>query len=307
MYRLKEAVVYFRKGEYTVLQHGKKRWSILDQDSSVFSYLSKNELIKDTDNEYVNFLITENLVTTVVEYPKDKFIKNRYYFENIQKGTSNSFQSNFNTMTVLILGLGGIGTVVLSNLIAMGVKNFILIDGDTVDVSNLNRQLFFDSEDIGKSKVEIVAQKALAIDSDINIKTLKCFIKTKHDIESLKHYKFDLLVNAADTPNNLISLILNNLKSFPFNFITSGVGLDSGMFSTIITAENHSIAAQYFTIDSGKEIFPILKASISPTNMLIGSFVSNEILKFYTHQIKEEASIHIFSFSDYSLEREFII
>lgn len=55
---------------------------------------------------------------------------------------------------MLILGVGGLGSVVLMNVLRLGVKKVIIVDYDVVDIHNLNRQILFSVEDIGKRKVD---------------------------------------------------------------------------------------------------------------------------------------------------------
>ena len=54
--------------------------------------------------------------------------------------------------TVLILGCGGVGTHAAWNLAALGVGKLVLLDCDAVELSNLNRQLLYDVNDIGKQR-----------------------------------------------------------------------------------------------------------------------------------------------------------
>jgi molybdopterin/thiamine biosynthesis adenylyltransferase len=58
----------------------------------------------------------------------------------------------------LLLGVGGLGSGVAVSLARLGVKKLILIDKDVVDPSNLNRQLLFSPQHVGKPKVEVAAE-----------------------------------------------------------------------------------------------------------------------------------------------------
>ena len=62
--------------------------------------------------------------------------------------------SKISQSRILILGCGGTGTHVAWNLAALGIRNFVLIDDDKVELSNLNRQLLYDLNDIGTYKVD---------------------------------------------------------------------------------------------------------------------------------------------------------
>lgn len=58
-------------------------------------------------------------------------------------------QDKLKNQTALILGVGGLGSVVMMNLLRLGIHKLILVDYDTVDIHNLNRQLMFTPGDVG--------------------------------------------------------------------------------------------------------------------------------------------------------------
>ena len=62
-------------------------------------------------------------------------------------------QDKLREQTVLILGVGGLGSVVLMNVLRLGVKKVIIVDYDVVDIHNLNRQIMYGVDDVGKGKV----------------------------------------------------------------------------------------------------------------------------------------------------------
>ena len=64
------------------------------------------------------------------------------------------------SQTAFILGVGGLGSVVMMNLLRLGIRKLILLDYDIVDIHNLNRQLMFSPGDIGQSKVESARKNA---------------------------------------------------------------------------------------------------------------------------------------------------
>lgn len=69
-------------------------------------------------------------------------------------------QNILSQQTVLILGVGGLGSIVMINMLRLGVKKLIIFDYDVVDTHNMNRQLMFGLEDIGKPKVESAIKNA---------------------------------------------------------------------------------------------------------------------------------------------------
>jgi molybdopterin/thiamine biosynthesis adenylyltransferase len=75
-----------------------------------------------------------------------------------QRVMKNFHQCSIEQQHAFILGVGGIGSSIAISLVRMGVDTIYLLDRDTVDASNLNRQILFSRFDVGKSKVEVAAQ-----------------------------------------------------------------------------------------------------------------------------------------------------
>ncbi|KAF9136095.1 E1 ubiquitin-activating protein uba2 [Mortierella sp. 14UC] len=98
---------------------------------------------------------------------------------------------------VLMVGAGGIGCELLKNLVMSGFKNIEVIDLDTIDLSNLNRQFLFQKQHIKKSKAHIAKASALAFNPNVNIVSRHQNIK---ELEfSVDWFKsFDLVMNALD-------------------------------------------------------------------------------------------------------------
>src|SRR5690606_1516859 len=74
---------------------------------------------------------------------------------------------------VLVVGVGGLGCPVALYLVSMGIGKITLVDGDKVDLSNLNRQILFSPKDIGKSKVEVAKRKLSLLNPEVKIKAVK--------------------------------------------------------------------------------------------------------------------------------------
>ncbi|MDG6900120.1 MAG: ThiF family adenylyltransferase [Nitrososphaerota archaeon] len=103
---------------------------------------------------------------------------------------------------VVIIGLGGAGSAVASSLAAAGVGELVLADNDVVQLSNLNRQMIYDENDLGKLKVERASLKLGMLNSDIRIYGHNSMISSAGDIEKLIDGA-NAFVLAADTPEEI--------------------------------------------------------------------------------------------------------
>ncbi len=98
--------------------------------------------------------------------------------------------------SVLVVGLGGLGVPVLQYLNAMGVGTLGLIDQDTVELANLQRQVIYSEEDIGQSKLAIALQKLKAQNSETTFHSYDSFLVRENALEIIDQY--DLVVDATD-------------------------------------------------------------------------------------------------------------
>ncbi|XP_034482542.1 SUMO-activating enzyme subunit 2 [Drosophila innubila] len=112
---------------------------------------------------------------------------------------------------VLVVGAGGIGCEVLKNLVLSGFTEIEIIDLDTIDLSNLNRQFLFHREHVGKSKARVARESALSFNPDANITAHHDSItSTDYGVSFFK--KFDVVLSALDNRaarNHVNRLCLN--------------------------------------------------------------------------------------------------
>lgn len=99
--------------------------------------------------------------------------------------------------TVLIVGMGGLGSPVAMYLAAAGVGHLILVDDDVVEISNLQRQLVHRETSVGDSKVESARQTLLALNSEVRITTVNQRVD-RALLERLISQPVDLVVDACD-------------------------------------------------------------------------------------------------------------
>ena len=117
--------------------------------------------------------------------------------ENIEK---------LHSKKVAIFGIGGVGSFVLEGLVRTGIQNFILVDKDEVDITNLNRQIIATHSTIGKPKVEVAKQRVLDINPNAKVEIYKEFFmpETKGILDS----SIDYIVDCVDTVTAKIELVV---------------------------------------------------------------------------------------------------
>ena len=120
------------------------------------------------------------------------------------------------TKSILILGMGGVGSFACEAIARSGINNIIIVDKDVVDITNINRQLIALHSTIGKSKVELMKEPILDINKNAVVTTYHQFYNfdTKDQIWD---NKIDFVIDCIDTITFKIDIIKECLsRKIPF-------------------------------------------------------------------------------------------
>ena len=109
---------------------------------------------------------------------------------------------------VAVFGLGGVGSFVCEGLARSGIGNFILVDFDKVDESNINRQLIATEKTIGKYKVDLMKERILEINPDANVEIYREFYAADSKIDIITE-DLSYAVDCVDTIMAKITIICN--------------------------------------------------------------------------------------------------
>ena len=104
---------------------------------------------------------------------------------------------------VLLIGAGGLGSPTALYLAAAGVGTLGLMDGDVVDLSNLQRQILHTTANVGRPKVESGTEMIRALNPDVNVIPLPTRITVDNVMDIIKDY--DLVVDGSDNSTRAIS------------------------------------------------------------------------------------------------------
>ena len=108
---------------------------------------------------------------------------------------------------LLVIGLGGVGSFAAEFLARAGVGNMTIVDGDVVDITNINRQLPALHSTVGKSKVELVGERLLDINPKLNLVQINEFLNPERMGEVIDSQKFNYILDCSDSVTPKITLI----------------------------------------------------------------------------------------------------
>ncbi|MDO4745545.1 MAG: tRNA threonylcarbamoyladenosine dehydratase [Bacillota bacterium] len=108
--------------------------------------------------------------------------------------------------SVIVLGIGGVGSYVVEGLARAGVGRIVLVDNDTVDITNINRQLPALHSTIGKSKAEVMAKRVKDINPSCDVEAIECFFMPE-TADDFDFSGFDYVVDAIDTVTGKLAII----------------------------------------------------------------------------------------------------
>lgn len=199
-------------------------------------------------------------------------------------------QKRLSEAKVLIVGCGALGSPVAMYLAGAGVGNLLVADFDTVDISNLHRQVFYCEHDVGKCKSSILSSNIRALNSEVKVKEFKGLVTPTY-LETIKN-EIDIIADCADNPATTYSL-QTFCKTNDIPLVIAGV-----------TGWNVQIFSYFPGSTSFDEIFPqpdensgMLPCSITgitgPTAALGASVQASEIIKRITGHAAAESFLFI--------------
>src|SRR5579863_1857734 len=180
---------------------------LLDEGGNIRSYVNifiGNDDIRDLDKEKTP--VSEDAVISIVPAiaggtpdPAPLFTKEelaRYDRHIIIPGFGMAAQQKLKTAKVLVIGSGGLGSPVLLYLAAAGVGTIGIVDFDVVDDSNLQRQVLFGVNEIGKPKVEAARRRLEALNPYIALKIYNTHLNSQNALDIIKDY--DVIADGTD-------------------------------------------------------------------------------------------------------------
>ena len=194
--------------------------------------------------------------------------------------------------TVLLIGAGGIGCAAATYLASSGVGHLVIADFDTVDASNLGRQVLYTPDDVGKRKVEVAAKRLGALNPDIRISAIT---------ERLQGEALEEAVASAD-------VVLDGCDNFATRFQVNDACVAAGR--RLISGAAIRLEGQMAVFGPDYETAPCYRCLyaeadesmdscagngvLSPVPGVIGTMMAVEALKYFAGIESDTSSLHLY-------------
>jgi molybdopterin/thiamine biosynthesis adenylyltransferase len=175
---------------------------------------------------------------------------------------------------ILVAGAGGLGSIVLEILIRTGVGKLVIIDYGILDEPDLNRQIMYTREDLGKKKVDAAKEKLLKLREDVEIETHAIYLDENFTIPE----DVTLIVDCLD--NFKGKFVLSDLAyKFKKPLIHAGINGFYGQITTIIPGVTLSLREiMRNVVEKDSEPQPV----VASTPIILGALEANEAIKYIT-------------------------
>lgn len=208
---------------------------------------------------------------------------------------ANHAQQRISSHKAVVLGCGGTGSILIQNLVGIGVQNFHLIDPDIVRLENLNRQYTFELDDVGSLKVDCLSSYIKSRNRQTSITTSSEYIQSPDQLKVMlsKLTSPILLLCCADEPPLDIRIIcLQAVQSLPVAVYFGNVGLYKSALGPFIDSEECRTRYLQYLINlrANFEFSPwtVSRASNGPLNAAMSDLMAWDIFLFLSGISKPE-------------------
>lgn len=252
----------------------------------IFELLRTNNILKEYIEEKSSELSSYQLEKYKRQISSFNSLSGVEYYQSIE------MQKKICNSCICIVGIGGTGSHLALTLASIGVEELILVDFDSIELSNTSRQVLYSEEDIGKLKMSVAEEKLKKYNSNIKITTYNVHIESEEDYSFLNaHKNIRLLILCADTPRGKIQYFTDDytkknnipwLMYGPFHHYQILVGPylipnKTRTYSDIFKQEKVSYDDQLESINKN-----FVASICDPYNGFASQFVAIEILKILT-------------------------
>ncbi len=198
------------------------------------------------------------------------------YVRNLQlEGFDETSQARLRDASVAVVGAGALGSVVAMYLAAAGVGRLRIADFDTIDLTNLQRQVFFAESEVGQSKARVLAGKVHGLNSEVEIEIFEKLVSGKNVCDFFSGC--DVIAECSDNPATKELTVSAGMQS-NIPVVVGGVREYEGQVAVF-----HDPTVAYTDVFPAPGNVGMLPCSLSgvfsPVPGIVGSLQASEILK----------------------------
>lgn len=206
----------------------------------------------------------------------EKEERKRYSRQIILPDIGLAGQEKLKAAKILVIGAGGLGCPLLQYLVAAGIGTVGVVDNDTVDISNLHRQILFSAADIGQNKAQTAVSKLAVLNPHVNLLALTVKLTADNAVQLISDY--DLVVDGSD--------------NFPTRYLVDDTCVALGkpmIFGSILRFEGQVSVFNYKGGPTYRCLFPDAEETegencaeagvLGILPGIIGSYMANEVIK----------------------------
>jgi molybdopterin/thiamine biosynthesis adenylyltransferase len=253
----------------------------------------------------------------LTEYEATRWERNVNFFGSYARLADNPFamQARLRDCRVTLLGLGGLGTHVLLALAAMGIGHVRVMDFDTVELSNLNRQVLYGDTDLGRPKIEVALSRIREFNPVIRLEPVTRPIGSTGDALAAISGT-DIVISVIDRPNSEIRHWVNEACiRAGTTLLTGGLEAQRAVYYTMIPGQTGCVECWRVQVQHEDPVSAALvqerrdrriggdNAAFCPLAMMAAGFLTGELARLATGIAPPIAAGRLMElrFSDYRL------
>ncbi len=146
----------------------------------------------------------------------------RYHRQILLPGFGEEGQRKLLDSSVLVVGCGALGTVIANTLARAGVGHLIIVDRDFIEITNLQRQILFDEQDVKDAipKAEAAKRKIATINSQVKVTAV---------VDDVNHTNIEKFINLGSGPTGKVDLIVDGVDNFETRYLVNDAAVKLGI------------------------------------------------------------------------------
>lgn len=232
----------------------------------------------------------------LTEYDVARWERNINFLGSFADLHTNKYELQYRLKTarVVLLGLGGLGSHLLYDLVALGVQHLRVVEFDKVELSNLNRQILYTERDIGKPKAELAAERILAFNPHLHLEVISKRLGSLEDILEVIQ-ESDCVICVADRPKmELVRWVNEACVRQRVALLNGGLDVQRGVYYTIIPGVTGCVECWKLQVQQEDPISNALidekrrlqiggeNAAFVPLVTLVGGLMLSEFVRYTT-------------------------